>query len=141
MREVRRSDMITTRPIGRPLGRPIRHLIAVLALSTAAAGLAEARVGGVTPFPTFEQPRACPAGKPALTPDGIRTILKRQGYYAIRGLRYLKPSQIEWIAPANLGGHYVATASKGFGIVRWQLTVDPCTAQVAVGRRLQTRTH
>jgi len=142
--------MIETRPVGRLLGcpmrycRPMRYVSAGLVLSLAMAGQAIAGiggVGGVTPFPSFEQPRICPAGNPALTPERIRSILKRRGYYAIRGLRYLKPQSGEWIAPVFDGGHYVATASRGFGIVRWQLTVDPCTAQVAVAQGAQTRTH
>jgi hypothetical protein len=119
-------------------------MIAVLVLSMAAAGQAAAGVGGaggVTPLQSFEQQQVCPAGTPALTPERIRSILKRRGYYAIRGLRYLKPLPSEWIVPLPVGGRYVATASRGFGIVRWQLTVDPCTAQVAVARRSQTRTH
>ena len=128
--------MITTRPIGRA--------IAVLILSTAAAGSAAAGiggVGGVTPLQEYEQSQVCPAGKPALTAERIRSILKRRGYYAIRGLRYLKPLPREWIASIAAGGRYVATASRGFGIVRWQLTVDPCTARVAVERQTTTRTH
>ena len=136
--------MIETRPIGRLLGRPIRYLSAALMLSMAIAGQAVAGiggVGGVTPFPSFEQPRICPAGKPALSPERVRSILKHRGYYAIRGLRYLKPQLSVWVAPVFVGARYVATASRGFGIVRWQLSVDPCTAQVAVARGAQTRTH
>ena len=94
--------MITTRPDGRPTGRPIRSLIVGLVLSTVVAGGAAARVGGVgdvTPFEAYEPPRACPAGAPALTPERIRSILKRRGYYAIRNLRYLKPDAGAWIAP------------------------------------------
>jgi hypothetical protein len=118
---------------------------AALVLSMAMAGQAAAGVGGitgVTPYPEFEQqPQTCPMGIPALTPDRVRSILKRRGYYAIRDLRYLKPLQGEWLAPVLVIGHYVATASRGFGLVRWQLSVDPCTARVAVARGAQTKLH
>jgi len=136
--------MIETCPIGRLLVWSIRCSSAALVLSLGLAGQALAGiggVGGVAPFPSFEQPRICPAGKPALSPERVRSILKHRGYYAIRGLRYLKPQLGEWVAPVFVGGRYVATASRGFGIVRWQLSVDPCTAQVAVARDAQTRTH
>jgi hypothetical protein len=144
--------MIETRPIGRlrrhPSRNPLaRHIgvCATLLVSLAMAGEAAAGiggVGGVSPFQSFErQPQTCPRGNPTLTPERIRSILKRRGYYAIRDLRYLKPLPAEWVAPVPIAGRYVATASRGFGIVRWQLSVDACTAQVAVGRGAQTHTH
>lgn len=140
--------MIDARPVGRLLRRPARILLvqclvigAALMLSAALAGQAVAGVRG-TPYSGFERrPQTCPAGTPALTPERIRAILKRRGYYAIRDLRYLKPDLNEWIAPVSATGHYVATASRGFGLVRWQLTVDACTAHVAVARGGQTHTH
>jgi hypothetical protein len=143
--------MIEARPVGRVPRHPPRTpraqykyvcASAALLFAMAVGGQAVAGVSGMTPFPNFErQPKACPKGNPALTPERIRSILKRRGYYAIRDLRYLKPLPGEWIAPVSLAGRYVATASKGFGIVRWQLTVDACTAQVAVSREGQTHTH
>jgi len=140
--------MIDTRSMGRLLRRPIRFLLfacvaaggGIVVAGQAAAGFGS--VVGVTPLPGLEpQEQICPMGTPALTPEGIRAILKRRGYYAIRDLRYLKPQVEVWIAPLSITGHYVATASKGFGIVRWQLTVDACTAQVAVVRNRQIHTH
>lgn len=143
--------MIETRPVGRSRRQTSRRRIAgnvcasvALLMSTAMAGQAVAGIGGVggmPPFQSFEQPKTCPTGSPALTPEGIRSILKHRGYYAIRDLRYLKPLSGEWIAQVSLSGRYVATASRGFGIVRWQLTVDACTAQVAVAREGVTHTH
>lgn len=144
--------MLDARSMGRLLRRPVRIFLATyiavgaaLAVSIAVAGQALAGlngVGGVTPLPGFEQrEQVCPTGIPALTPERIRSILKRRGFYAIRDLRYLKPQSDEWMAPVMNTGHYVATASKGFGIVRWQLTVDACTAQVAVARDKQVNTH
>ena len=96
-------------------------------------------LAGVTPADALRHPNWSMGRK--ITVDSATLANKGLEMIEAQWLFDLKPSQIEWIAPANLGGHYVATASKGFGIVRWQLTVDPCTAQVAVGRRLQTRTH
>lgn len=151
--------MFETRPIGRLLRRAVR-LVAVrkrfaqykylcgsaaLALSLVLAGQAMAGIGnvaGVTSLPGLEPDvQACPAGNPALTAERIRSILKQRGFYAIRDLRYLKPSPGEWIAPISVAGRYVATASRGFGIVRWRLTVDACTAQVAMARGAKTHTH
>jgi hypothetical protein len=144
--------MIETRPVGRLLNRSsgrsrVRSLCAGAAalVPLAMAGPAVAGiggVGGVSSFPGFEPPpQVCPTGSPALKPDRIRSILKRRGYYAIRDLRYLKPLRGEWIAPVSVAGRYVATASRGFGIVRWQVTVDACTAQVAVAGGPKTHTH
>lgn len=144
--------MIETRPVGRLFNRLSRGLrVRLLCAGSAAllpvamAGSAVAGiggVGGVPSFPGYEPPaQICPTGSPALKPDRIRSILKRRGYYAIRDLRYLKPLQSEWIAPASVAGRYVATASRGFGIVRWQVTVDACTAQVAVAGGPKTNTH
>jgi len=140
--------MIDTRSMGGLLRRSVRFLLfACVAIGAALAVTGQAAAGfgsvvGVTPLPGFEpQEQICPAGMPALTPERIRAILKRRGYYAIRNLRYMKPQADEWIAPLSITGHYVATASKGFGIVRWQLTVDACTAQVAVVRNRQIHTH
>ena len=144
--------MIETRPIGRLLKRLSRRSHrrslcagAVVLLPLAVAGTAVAGVGGVggvSSFPGYEPPQQiCPTGSPALKPDRIRSILKRRGYYAIRDLRYLKPLPNEWIVPVRVAGRYVATASRGFGIVRWQVTVDACTAQVAVAGGPKTHTH
>jgi hypothetical protein len=155
--------MFETRPIGRLLRHAVRHvfvqkrfaqykylcgsaaLALSLVLSLALSGPAMAGIGsvaGVTSLPGFEpEVQVCPAGNPALTPERIRSILKQRGFYAIRDLRYLKPSPGEWIAPISVAGRYVATASRGFGIVRWRLTVDACTAQVAMARGAKTDTH
>jgi hypothetical protein len=153
--------MFEARLIGRLLRRPNRYVFfqhkfaqytryicvgAGLMVSLALSGQAMAGIGGaggMTVIPGFEEQevRICPAGTPALTAERIRSILKRRGFYAIRDLRYLKPLPSEWIAPIQVAGRYVATASRGFGIVRWRLTVDACTAQVAVARGAQTHTH
>lgn len=150
--------MFETRPNGRLPGRTARsarhvffqHKLAQLlcisaVLSLMLAGQAIAGIGGtrgMASIPGVEREvRICPAGNPALTPERIRSILKQRGFYAIRDLRYLKPSSGEWIAPTSVAGRYVATASRGFGIVRWRLTVDACTAQVAVARGAETHTN
>jgi len=125
----------------------VPQTIAVLLLSLAAASNAMAgpgAIGGVAaPSQTYAMPNICPTGSPALSPSGITAILKRQGYFAIRGLRYLKPSANDWRGSlSKAGGRYVATASRGVGIVRWQVSIDACTARVAIGSApTATRTH
>ncbi|MHA1537949.1 MAG: hypothetical protein ACTSUD_10375 [Alphaproteobacteria bacterium] len=72
--------------------------------------------------------RLCEKGASVLSAQAVRALLRRQGYFSIRALRYRR-FEASAAGPAGKG-IYLATASRGFGIVRWRLSIDPCTRQV-----------
>lgn len=97
------------------------------------AGLILAGAGPAAALGTTAPPPAklCEEGASALSAKAVRALLQRQGYFSIRALRY---HRFEASAPRTPAlaqrGLYLATASRGFGIVRWRLSIDPCTARI-----------
>lgn len=92
------------------------------------------------PPQAFVQPGgACRDSGPVLNRATIVERLRAQGYYGVRDLRF-QPLAIS--TRARPVGRYVATASHGFGFVRWHLTIDPCSGLVLKAEELPaTRTH
>jgi len=76
-------------------------------------------------------PEACSVGHPALSLQAVLGILKQRGYFAIRDLRYRPSPKVPRPAADRAPrGRYTMTASRGFGIVRWRLDVDPCSGHI-----------
>jgi hypothetical protein len=74
-----------------------------------------------------------------LSPVTVVERLRAQGYYAVRDLRFQPVTVSTGSRPV---GVYTATASHGFGIVRWRLSIDPCSGRVLKARELPaTRYH
>lgn len=102
--------------------------IAVLAGVLMFAGLGPAAALGTTAPPPA---KLCEQGKTILSSKAVRSLLRRQGYFSIRALQYQQfEASARQEAPIPGHGVYLATASRGFGIVRWRLSIDPCTGQV-----------
>lgn len=103
-------------------------MIAVLGAALILAGSGPAAALGTTAPPPA---KLCQQGASALSPKAVRELLRRQGYFSIRSLRFRRFEASARRAPAAPGRSlYLATASRGFGIVRWRLSIDPCTARI-----------
>lgn len=101
---------------------------AVLAAALIMAGSGPAAALGTTAPPTA---KLCEKGASALSSKEVRTLLRRQGYFSIRALRFRHLEASAHRAPVlRQRGIYIATASRGFGIVRWHLSIDPCTGRI-----------
>ena len=102
--------------------------IAVLAAVLILAGAEPAAALGTTAPPAA---KLCQRGATPLSSKAVRALLRRQGYFSIRALRF-RHLEASAHRPAALPrrGLYLATASRGFGIVRWRLSIDPCTARI-----------
>ena len=101
---------------------------AVLAAALILAGSGPAAALGTTAPPPA---RLCERGASALSSKEVRTLLRRQGYFSIRALRFRQLEASAHRAPVlRQRGIYFATASRGFGIVRWRLSIDPCTGRI-----------
>ncbi len=102
----------------------IAGLAAVLIL--AGAGTAAA-LGTTAPPPA----KLCEPGASALSSKAVLALLRRQGYFSIRALRFRRfEASVRRGDPTGHRGAYLATASRGFGIVRWRLSIDPCTGSI-----------
>lgn len=102
--------------------------IAVLALALILAGSGPAAALGTTAPPPA---KLCEKGASALSSKAVRALLRRQGYFSIRALRFRRfEASAHRAAAAPRRGIYLATASRGFGIVRWRLSIDPCTGRI-----------
>ncbi len=95
--------------------------IAVLGAALMLAGSGPAAALGTTAPPPA---KLCQQGASALSSKAVRELLRRRGYFSIRALRF---RSVEASARRSL---YLATASRGFGIVRWRLSIDPCTGRI-----------
>lgn len=110
------------------LAKRITSSIAVLVAGLILAGAGPAAALGTTAPPPA---KLCEKGASALSAKAVRALLRRQGYFSVRALRY---QRFEASAPRTPAlaprGLYLATASRGFGIVRWRLSIDPCTGRI-----------
>lgn len=101
---------------------------AVLAAALILAGSGPAAALGTTAPPPA---KLCGQGASALSSKAVRALLRRQGYFSIRALRFrrIEASARRGVTTTHRG-LYLATASRGFGIVRWRLSIDPCTGRI-----------
>lgn len=106
----------------------IAALGAALGAALALAGAGPAAALGTTAPPPA---KTCERGAALLSAEAVRALLRRRGYFSIRALRF-RPIEASAprAAPAPRRGIYLATASRGFGIVRWRLSIDPCTGRI-----------
>jgi hypothetical protein len=103
-------------------------LFAAVAAVLILAGSGPAAALGTTAPPPA---RLCKPGAAMLSAKAVRALLRGQGYFSIRALRFRRfEASTRRGDTSTHRGAYLATASRGFGIVRWRLSIDPCSGRI-----------